>query len=110
MTENPILKKLQLKSGMRAIVLAAPERYRPVLAALPEGVELAESLDGTFDFIHYFATEKAEAERKAPDTSTPRCRSPREGWRTPYQLRRAARRAAPRAPRDRGRPASSELL
>ena len=66
MTENPILKKLQIKSGQRGIVLNAPESYRPVLAELPDGVEIAEALEEKLDFIHYFVTEKDELELRAP--------------------------------------------
>ncbi len=64
---NPILAKLRIKSGQRALILDAPESYRPVLAELPEGVELAGAPEGKFDFLHYFATQRAEAERRAPE-------------------------------------------
>ncbi len=66
MPENAILKKLLLKSNHRAVVLDAPESYGPVLAEIPEGVELAKTLEGEFDFIHAFASDRAELERKVP--------------------------------------------
>ncbi len=66
MSENEILAKLRVKSGQRAIILGAPESYGPVLAALPQGVEVASALEGQFDFIHYFVAQKAEVERKVP--------------------------------------------
>jgi len=66
-TENPILKKLYVKSGQRGIVLNAPESYRTVLAELPKDVEVSDVQEGKFDFIHYFVTEKAELERRIPE-------------------------------------------
>ncbi len=56
MTENQVLAKLRMKSGQRAVVLGAPDSYLPILAEQPAGVEMAKSLEGTFDFIHCFAT------------------------------------------------------
>ncbi len=67
MNESEILAKLRIKSGHRVVVLGAPESYRPVLAALPQGVEPADRLEGRFDFLHYFVTQKAELERRAPE-------------------------------------------
>ncbi len=65
--ESDVLKKLRIKSGHRAAILDAPASYRELLAGAPEGVELAESLDGQFDFIHCFVTRKADLERMAPE-------------------------------------------
>ena len=65
-SQKPILEKLLLKPGYRAVVLNAPASYQPVLASLPSGVELAVSLDGQFDFIHYFARDQAELQREGP--------------------------------------------
>ncbi len=65
-SQKPILQKLQLKPGYRAIVLDAPESYQPALADVPAGVELADRLEGEFDFIHYFVKEQATLEREAP--------------------------------------------
>ncbi|TAK35225.1 MAG: hypothetical protein EPO21_07170 [Chloroflexota bacterium] len=67
MPDNPILKKLQIKSGQRGIILNAPESYQSVLVQLPQDVDVAEALEGQFDFIHYFVTQKAELERQAPE-------------------------------------------
>ncbi len=67
MSDKPILQKLLLKPGYRAAVLNAPESYYPVLDSFPKDVELVEVFVGKFDFIHYFATKKAELEREVPD-------------------------------------------
>ena len=66
MNHNAVLAKLRMKSGQRAIIIGAPDSYKPVLAAIPEGVEVAETLEGQFDFIQGFVTQKGDAERQAP--------------------------------------------
>lgn len=67
MTANPIVKKLGLKPGMRALFLAAPDGYVNRLAPLPEGVTAATKPAGTYEFIQFFATHMAEIEKKAPE-------------------------------------------
>ena len=67
MTENSTLKKLQIKCGQRGIVISAPESYQPVLTELLKTADVSDVLAGQFDFIHYFVTQKAELERKAPE-------------------------------------------
>jgi hypothetical protein len=68
MAEKPVLQKLLLKPGMRAAVLNAPDSYTQVLRSeLPEDVSLSAALDGSaFDFIHAFATQRAELLREGP--------------------------------------------
>ena len=66
MAEATILNKLRLKAGQRAIVIGAPESYRPVLDAVPAGIDLAERLEGDFDFIHYFATRQQALRELGP--------------------------------------------
>ena len=66
MTANPIVKKLGLKPGMRALFLAAPDGYAQRLAPLPEGVKAATRPAGTYQFIQFFATHMAEIEKTVP--------------------------------------------
>jgi predicted SnoaL-like aldol condensation-catalyzing enzyme len=58
-----IVKKLGLKPGMRALVLAAPSGYLKSLAPLPEGVVVSETVGGTHGFVQFFATKKCEIEK-----------------------------------------------
>ena len=60
MTENPLLKKMKLKPGQQAAILNAPDGYLETLQPLPEGVELAEQLVGTFDWVQLFVKTQAE--------------------------------------------------
>lgn len=66
MTANPIVKKLGLKPGMRALVVAAPDGYVNRLKPLPEGVNIAKKPTGTYEFVQFFATRLAEIEKTAP--------------------------------------------
>ncbi|TWH38967.1 hypothetical protein [Dulcicalothrix desertica] len=61
MVDNPLVKKLRIKSGQRMIVINSPPGYMEQLI-LPEGVELAKELEGQFDFIHIFVKNISELE------------------------------------------------
>jgi hypothetical protein len=53
-------EKLFIKPGMSVAVLHAPKHYlSDVLIGLPEDVAVSETLDGRFDQIQCFVTEKA---------------------------------------------------
>ena len=60
MTDNPLIKKMKLKPGQRAAVLNAPDGYLQALRPLPEGVEIAEQLDGAFDWVQLFVKTQSE--------------------------------------------------
>ncbi len=66
MTVNPIVKKLGIKAGMRALVVAAPDGYLRRLTPLPEGVKIATKPTGTYEFVQFFATRMAHIEKTAP--------------------------------------------
>jgi len=65
MKANPTVKKLGLKPGMRALVVAAPDGYLKSLAPLPEGVILSQRIGGSHEFVQFFATQKSEIEKSA---------------------------------------------
>jgi hypothetical protein len=61
---KPVLKKLLLKPGSRALVLNAPAGY---LDQFPKDAEVEQQLgDGRYDFIQLFATRKDELISLAP--------------------------------------------
>ncbi len=66
MANSTHAKKLQLKTGQRAVIINPPPGYFDELGPLPEGVELAEHPDGSFDFVQVFAKDKGELERFLP--------------------------------------------
>ena len=59
------VKKLGLKPGMQALVVAAPAGYLKSLAPLPDRVEVSETLAGKHDFVQFFATKRSEIEKTA---------------------------------------------
>jgi hypothetical protein len=65
-SDKPILQKLLLKPGARAAVLDAPPSFEPVLQQLPQDVDLSRELNGSFDFIHAFTTEREALLRLGP--------------------------------------------
>ena len=66
MTENPLIKKLQLKPGLRALFLNAPEGYVASLGPLPDGVALVDGPPGTLDFVQLFVRDSVELAKYAP--------------------------------------------
>ena len=66
MTENALIKKLQLKPGQHALFLNAPEGYIAALGPLPDGVALVDGPAGTLDFVQLFVRDSAELAKYAP--------------------------------------------
>jgi hypothetical protein len=62
--DEALVKKLQLKPGMRVMVLNAPAGYLDRLAPLPSGAELVDH--GPADWVQVFAQNKAEVDALAP--------------------------------------------
>ncbi len=67
MAGSTLTKKLQMKPGQRAVIINAPQGYVDELGALPEGVELADKPEGTFDFVQLFVRNVEELNRLAPE-------------------------------------------
>jgi hypothetical protein len=66
MPENPLLKKIKLKAGQHAAIINAPDGYVEALQPLPENVEVAGNLVGTFDWVQLFVKTQAELEQALP--------------------------------------------
>lgn len=66
MVDASIAKKLRMGPGQRILVLNAPPGYVDRLATLPEGSELSEKPDGSFDLVHLFVGNVADLERLGP--------------------------------------------
>jgi hypothetical protein len=65
-TENALIKKLQLKPGLRVLFVNAPEGYVAALGPLPGGVVSADGPAGTLDFVQLFVRDSAELAALAP--------------------------------------------
>ena len=66
-SKRSLVQKLGIKAGFRLIILNPPPNYDQTLGTLPEAVTIADTLEGVFDFIHFFTTEKAALEHRLPD-------------------------------------------
>src|SRR5437588_9150912 len=66
MAAHSLVKKLQLKVGQRAVIINPPPGYLDELGPLPEGVELAQQAEGSFDFVQLFARDMDELQRFLP--------------------------------------------
>jgi hypothetical protein len=62
-----LVKKLLIKKGVRAIVLNAPDTFSLPTAELPADVEIAEQLEGSFDFVLVFAHNQEELNTQVPN-------------------------------------------
>lgn len=63
---KPLASKMGIKAGQRIFIINAPDGYDVTLGVLPDGVELVDELDGLFDLIQYFVTERSVYERDFP--------------------------------------------
>jgi hypothetical protein len=63
MIASPLARKLRMKPGMRALIIAPPPGYLKSLAPLPEGFIISPKAAGTYAFVQIFATNLAEIGR-----------------------------------------------
>ena len=66
MTDSSLQRRLQLKPGLKALILNAPEGYVESLGPLPEGVALVDGPPGALEFVHLFVRDSAELAIFAP--------------------------------------------
>ena len=66
MAENALVKKLKLKPSQRAAIINAPSGFLGQLQPLPEGVEVSETLAGTFDWVQVFVRNQSELNSAIP--------------------------------------------
>jgi hypothetical protein len=62
---SPVARKLGLKPGMRALIVAAPPGYLQLLAPLPDGVIVSANADGMHPFVQVFAKRLSELSKLA---------------------------------------------
>lgn len=63
---TPLVKKLKLRPGRRALILNPPTGYLDLLGDLPGDVELSEVAEGTFGFVHLFVRDSTELDELGP--------------------------------------------
>jgi hypothetical protein len=57
---SSLVKRLRIQPGQRVLILNAPEGHSQSLDDLPEGVEVSETRDGKYDFVHVFVSSSTE--------------------------------------------------
>jgi hypothetical protein len=62
---TPVARKLGMKSGVHALIIAAPPDYLKLLAPLPDGLTVSSSADGKYPFVQVFATRLSDINRFA---------------------------------------------
>ena len=70
MSESPLARKMNIKSGQRIALVNAPEGHLERLRPLPSGVEVAERLQGKLDWVQVFVKSRAELDRLAPKAAS----------------------------------------
>jgi hypothetical protein len=63
---KPLVVKLGIKPGAKALIVGAPRGYRATLSDLPPGVRPVASGAGPFDFIQLFSRSAAVLVRTLP--------------------------------------------
>jgi hypothetical protein len=66
MVQRSLIRKLRIQPGQRITIINPPPGYLDQLGDLPEGVELSNQPERTFDFVHLFVKNIAELERLGP--------------------------------------------
>ncbi len=61
---TPLTRKLGLRDGQRVLLVGAPDEIEDLLDPLPAGVTLSRRLREPLDAILFFATRRAEVERR----------------------------------------------
>ena len=57
---SPLVKKLGIKDGFAVSTINAPEDYRDLVAPIPNGVLISDSLAADADLIHIFTNSRDE--------------------------------------------------
>ena len=67
--DNPLAKKLLIRSGNRLLVRNAPPEYLEKLEPLPDSVQLLTAVEGTYDVVLQFVHNKAEVDAQALEST-----------------------------------------
>lgn len=65
-SKRSLAEKLGIKGGHKIYIGNAPANYRVTLGEVPEGAQLAKTLNGQCDLIQFFTKEKAQLESSFP--------------------------------------------
>jgi hypothetical protein len=64
---KPLVKRLGIRENSTILVVNAPSNYFDFLGQLPKGaLVVTDDSNGQYDFVHFFARNRAELERRFP--------------------------------------------
>lgn len=63
---TPLVEKLGLRPGDKALFVDAPEHYVDLLGGLPDRVRLLSRAGKGMDFIHFFVRRRSRLDRRLP--------------------------------------------
>lgn len=66
MADSPLVKRLGIKPGHRALLLHAPDGFQDRLVDLPPDAVVSADPDGAFDVVLAFVGSRADADARAP--------------------------------------------
>lgn len=66
MPGSSLSKKLQIRPGMRLLIMNAPNDYIKALGKLPEDIEIHNNPTGAFDFAHIFVSSINDLKNLSP--------------------------------------------
>ena len=62
---RPVVRKLGMNPGMRALIIAPPPEYLRLLTPLPDGLTVSSRADGTYPFVQIFVTRLSDINKVA---------------------------------------------
>jgi hypothetical protein len=62
---SPVARKLGIRPGMQALIIAPPPDYLKLLAPLPDGLIVSSLADGMYPFVQVFATRLSDISKCA---------------------------------------------
>jgi hypothetical protein len=65
-SETPLVRRLQIRSGYRLAIVNAPADYLRHLGELPPDVTLSDRLEGEFDWVQVFVKDRAALDEHVP--------------------------------------------
>jgi len=65
-SKKSLVEKLGIKDGFTISIVGAPKNYAMTLGKLPSGVKQSKKLEGPFDFLQFFCSERSRLEDKFP--------------------------------------------
>ncbi|MFL6530390.1 MAG: DUF3052 domain-containing protein [Chthoniobacterales bacterium] len=67
---TPLVRKLGIRPNEKIVALHPPEHYAALLEGLPEGATITKRVKSSAQFVHLFATRRADLEKQLTSLRT----------------------------------------